>query len=89
MGIRAGWVLCVVLAATSPAAADEGAAVVTPSAYTCNTATLPAVSAYFAESHPAATGLSGQRAFATDTRAAIFWNQAQSFSIVAPLTTIM
>mgnify|MGYP003340967291 CR=1 FL=1 len=55
--------------------ADEGAAVVTPSAYTCNTATLPAVSAYFAESHPAATGLSGQRAFATDTRAAIFWNQ--------------
>ena len=55
--------------------ADEGSVIVTPSALTCNIATMSAVSAYFAEAHPVATGISGQRAFATDTRASIFWNQ--------------
>ena len=54
---------------------DLGSVIVTPSALTCNLATMSAVSTYFAESHPVATGISGQRAFATDTRASIFWNQ--------------
>jgi len=62
--------------------ADEGAVVVTPSPLTCNLATMPAVSAYFAEAHPVATGISGRRAFATNTRASIFWNQTGA--IIAP-----
>ena len=56
--------------------ADTGAAIVALSANTCNLATLDAVSLYFVESHPAATGLSGQRSFASDTRAALYWNGA-------------
>jgi type IV pilus assembly protein PilA len=54
--------------------ADLSATVVTPSGSTCNAASLDAISSYFAEAHPASTGLSGQRSFATDTRASLYAN---------------
>jgi type IV pilus assembly protein PilA len=62
--------------------ADASVAVVTPASDTCNDATLDAVSGYFAEAHPASTGLSGQRSFATDTRSTIFANT--SGATIAP-----
>ena len=55
---------------------DTGATTVVVAAATCNTASLDAVSAYFAEAHPVAVGLSGQRSFAADVRASIYWNPA-------------
>jgi prepilin-type N-terminal cleavage/methylation domain-containing protein len=54
--------------------ADVPTAVVTPSAKTCNAAAQDAVSGYFAEAHPVQTGISGQRSFATDARAALYQN---------------
>jgi type IV pilus assembly protein PilA len=54
--------------------ADTAATIVTPGTSTCNGSSLDAVSTYFAEAHPASVGISGQRSFATDSRATIFWN---------------
>src|SRR5438552_7172542 len=52
---------------------DTGAVTVTPKANTCNGAAADAVSAYYAESHPVTVGSTGQRSFATDTRATIYF----------------
>src|SRR5438552_8074156 len=54
-------------------ASDTGAVTVTPKASTCNSAAADAVSAYYAEAHPATVGSTGQRSFATDTRATIYF----------------
>lgn len=40
---------------------------------TCNGSAQDAVSSYFAEAHPSAVGVTGQRSFATDARATIFF----------------
>ncbi len=53
---------------------DASATTITAASATCNGATHDAVSGYFAESHPAAVGSTGQRAFATDRRATIYFN---------------
>lgn len=53
---------------------DSGSMTVTVAAATCNTASLDAVSAYFAEAHPAASGATGNRSFATDVRGSLYWN---------------
>ena len=49
-----------------------GAATVTLAANTCNASAADAVDRYFAESHPAAVGSTGQRSFGTNHRGAIF-----------------
>ena len=49
-----------------------GAATVTVAANTCNASAADAVDKYFAESHPAAVGSTGQRSFGTNQRGAIF-----------------
>ena len=54
-------------------ASDTGAVTVTPKASTCNAAAADAVSAYYAEDHPVTVGSTGQRSFATDTRATIYF----------------
>ena len=54
-------------------AGDTGAVTVTPKASTCNAAAADAVSAYYAEAHPLTVGSTGQRSFATDTRATIYF----------------
>ena len=41
---------------------------------TCNRATGPAMSSYFAEAHPVEVGKTGQRSFATDARGTIYFN---------------
>ena len=53
--------------------ADTGAATVTAKAQTCNNAAADAVTGYFAEDHPSAIGSTGQRSFATDTRATLYF----------------
>jgi len=53
--------------------ADTGAVVVTLKANTCNAAAADAMSAYYAEAHPVTVGSTGQRSFATDTRATIYF----------------
>jgi prepilin-type N-terminal cleavage/methylation domain-containing protein len=62
--------------------ADMSASIVANGASTCNAATLDAVSGYFAEAHPVSTGISGQRAFATDTRGSLYSNM--SGAIILP-----
>ena len=54
-------------------AGDTGAVTVTVAASTCNAAAADAVSAYYAEAHPVTVGSTGQRSFATDTRATIYF----------------
>jgi len=54
--------------------ADVSASIVANGASTCNDARLDAVSGYFAEAHPVSVGISGQRAFATDTRGSLYSN---------------
>ena len=54
--------------------ADVGAIIVTPAAMTCNGSALDAMSGFFAEAHPTAAGISGQRAFAIDSRGSIYAN---------------
>jgi prepilin-type N-terminal cleavage/methylation domain-containing protein len=51
---------------------DTGAVAVMLAAATCNGASGDAVSGYYAEAHPVTVGSTGQRSFATDTRAAIY-----------------
>lgn len=51
-------------------ASDDAAVIVLPASLTCNASSADAVSSYFAEAHPVATG---QRAFATDVRGTIFF----------------
>src|SRR5437773_12117805 len=54
-------------------AGDTGAVTVTVAASTCNAAAANAVSAYYAEAHPASIGSTGQRSFATDSRVTIYF----------------
>jgi prepilin-type N-terminal cleavage/methylation domain-containing protein len=54
-------------------AGDTGAVTVTPAANTCNAAAADAVTVYYAEAHPVTVGSTGQRSFATDTRATIYF----------------
>jgi type IV pilus assembly protein PilA len=49
-------------------------AAVTATANTCNTSSTAAASSYFASATPVTLGSTGQRAFATDTRGTIFFN---------------
>jgi prepilin-type N-terminal cleavage/methylation domain-containing protein len=58
--------------------ADLSASVVAIGTSTCNASTLDAVSGYFAEAHPVSVGISGQRSFATDTRASLYANMTGS-----------
>jgi hypothetical protein len=53
--------------------ADAGATTVAPAAATCNGSRQAAMSAYFAEAHPATPGVTGARSFATDTRGTIYY----------------
>lgn len=55
-------------------AAEAGAAVVTPAAATCNTAANDALASYHAIAVPVTVGSTGQRSFATDSRATIFFD---------------
>jgi prepilin-type N-terminal cleavage/methylation domain-containing protein len=55
-------------------AAQAAAVIVTPAANTCNGAANPAMSAYWGGAVPVTIGSSGQRSFATDSRATIFFN---------------
>jgi type IV pilus assembly protein PilA len=55
-------------------AKDTGAGTITVASKTCNSSTNDAVSAYFAEAHPVTVGSTGQRAFGTDTRGTIYFN---------------
>lgn len=50
------------------------AVVVLVAAQTCNASANDAVSEYFAEAHPLTVGVTGQRAFATDTIGTIYFN---------------
>ena len=54
-------------------AADAGAVANTLAANTCNASANNAMSAYFAEAHPATVGSTGQRSFATDSRGTIYF----------------
>ncbi|MEQ1727772.1 MAG: prepilin-type N-terminal cleavage/methylation domain-containing protein [Vicinamibacterales bacterium] len=63
--IKSGYVL--------NAMADVAATTITPAVRTCNAAAQDAVSSYFAEAHPVSVGISGQRAFATDARGALYF----------------
>jgi prepilin-type N-terminal cleavage/methylation domain-containing protein len=65
--------------------AAAGAAVVTPAAATCNTASAAAVSNYFAQADPTAINGTGTRYFATDTRGTIYQNTAAT--LAQPLAT--
>jgi type IV pilus assembly protein PilA len=49
-------------------------AIATPTTSTCNGSAEPAVPSYWAEAHPLRVGSTGQRAFGSDQRAAIFQN---------------
>jgi type IV pilus assembly protein PilA len=55
-------------------AVDTGAVQILAAGAACNNNSQPAVSAYFAEAHPQTPGTTGQRAFATDTRGTIYFN---------------
>ena len=55
-------------------AQDRSAVAVTPASQTCNGSTGDAVSSYFAEAHPVTVGATGQRSFATDSRATIYFS---------------
>jgi hypothetical protein len=55
-------------------AIDTGAVQILAAGAACNNNSQPAVSAYFAEAHPQTAGTTGQRAFATDTRGTIYFN---------------
>jgi prepilin-type N-terminal cleavage/methylation domain-containing protein len=57
-------------------AAEAGAAVVTPPAQACNAPAAAAVASYHATATPVSPGTTGQRSFATDSRATIFTNVA-------------
>jgi prepilin-type N-terminal cleavage/methylation domain-containing protein len=49
-----------------------GATTVTPAALTCNGAAADAVDRYYAESHPASIGSTGQRSFGANHRGTVF-----------------
>ena len=59
-------------------------AAVTPVANICNTPSTPAASSYYASAVPVTLGSTGQRAFATDTRGTIFYDNTG----VAPVNPI-
>jgi len=64
---------------------DTGAAVVTVAANTCNGSAEDAMSGYYAEAHPVTPGSTGQRAFGTDTRATIYFDNTGT-TVVAGMT---
>ncbi len=51
---------------------DVGATTITPAASTCNSSSMAAVSAHFAELHPISIGSTGERSFAIMTSGSIF-----------------
>ena len=53
-----------------------GAVTITPAAETCNGANDDAVDRYYAETHPAAHGSTGQRSFGTNQKGTIFQDAA-------------
>jgi prepilin-type N-terminal cleavage/methylation domain-containing protein len=61
-----------------------GNTVVTTASQTCNTSAADAVASYFASATPVSVGSTGQRAFATDVRGTIFFDN----SGVAPANPI-
>jgi prepilin-type N-terminal cleavage/methylation domain-containing protein len=66
-------------------AADNAAVNILAAGAACNANAAPAVSAYFAEAHPATIGSTGQRSFATDTRSTIFFdNTGATFAAPIP-----
>jgi prepilin-type N-terminal cleavage/methylation domain-containing protein len=52
---------------------DVGATTITAAASTCNSSSMAAVSAHFAELHPISIGSTGERSFAIMTSGAIFF----------------
>jgi type IV pilus assembly protein PilA len=54
---------------------DNGAVTVTNAAQTCNNV-ANSISSYFAHAEPVRVGMTGQRSFATDARATIYFNNA-------------
>jgi type IV pilus assembly protein PilA len=65
-------------------AADNGAVLVMAPGTACNNNVQPATSGYFAETHPASIGWSGQRSFGTDTRSTIYFDSTGA-PFVAPI----
>lgn len=61
--------------------ADTSAVAITLASKTCNASAADAVSAYFAEAHPVTVGSTGQRAFGTDTRGTIYFNNDGSAAL--------
>jgi type IV pilus assembly protein PilA len=72
-------------------APGSGSVPVTPAAATCNAAANPAMSAYWAGAVPVTVGATGQRSFATDSRATIFINNtgAAIANPIPPATTFL
>lgn len=66
-------------------APDTSAVSITVSTATCNGASADAMSAYFAEAHPVTIGSTGQRAFGTDTRGTIYFDNTGT-TVVAGMT---
>jgi hypothetical protein len=77
--IKSGYTVLVAIDAT----AGVNAAV-TLAAATCNTSGTAAASSYYASAVPVTLGSTGQRAFATDTRGTIFYDNTG----VAPINPI-
>jgi prepilin-type N-terminal cleavage/methylation domain-containing protein len=67
--------------------AAPGTAVM-PSVITCNAATTPPASSYFARANPVTAGETGTRFFATDTRASIFYDAAAIANPITVTTTV-
>ena len=63
--VKSGYIVAV--------SADGTPSVVTVQANTCNNV-ADSIASYFAEAHPVTPGSTGQRAFATDTRGTIYFN---------------
>ena len=64
----------------------EGSAIaVVPGASTCNGASNPSVSGYWAGGKPVQVGVSGQRSFATDARGALFQQDNGTTHIANPI----
>jgi type IV pilus assembly protein PilA len=62
-------------------------AVVTPTTPSCNGSAAPAVPSYWAEAHPLRIGSTGQRAFGSDQRAAIFQDATGTTFTLASVTS--
>lgn len=72
--------------------AEASATNVAPAGATCNSASNPSVSGYWAGGRPLQVGVSGQRAFATDARGALFQTTSGTSHIANPIpsgTTVL